>query len=187
VVIGNSFGAFIARLFATTNPQYVPAVILVNGGAAPEISFAVKLAHYIPAIGNMFDKMAVGENALKRLVHDQSIMNEAFSQNAMQNVTGFGQITRMKLNGEYPSAQTPIVPTLLLWGAQDKITPLKEAEAIKASIPGATLTEIADCGHLPQLEAPDVFVWQVNTFLDRLSNPQQIARSGPRLLRSISG
>ncbi|WP_376699786.1 alpha/beta fold hydrolase [Pseudomonas bharatica] len=43
------------------------------------------------------------------------------------------------------------VPTLVLFGAQDEITPLTEARVIQAGIPGARLEVIEACGHLPPL------------------------------------
>jgi pimeloyl-ACP methyl ester carboxylesterase len=81
-----------------------------------------------------------------------------------------------------PQATTPPVPTLLLWGAEDKLATLDEAEKIKASIAGSTLSPIADCGHLPQLEATEVFVWQVLQFLDVLSRPPKVQSKGVGML-----
>lgn len=47
------------------------------------------------------------------------------------------------------------VPTLVLVGREDALTPVTEAQEIAAGIPGATLTVIEDCGHLSTLEQPD--------------------------------
>lgn len=53
------------------------------------------------------------------------------------------------------------VPTLLLWGADDKIFPPAYGEAMQKLIPGSTLTVIPECGHLPQQEKTDEFVSRV--------------------------
>jgi pimeloyl-ACP methyl ester carboxylesterase len=48
------------------------------------------------------------------------------------------------------------VPTLVLVGAEDVITPPPLAEAMAGAIPGATLVVVPGAGHLPTLEQPHV-------------------------------
>ena len=48
------------------------------------------------------------------------------------------------------------VPTLVLVGDTDELTPPAHAEEMAAGIPGAQLTVVADCGHLSTLERPEV-------------------------------
>ena len=54
-----------------------------------------------------------------------------------------------------PSLPAIRVPTLLIRGAEDGITTEAQQDEILAGIPGARLVTLADCGHLPTLEAPD--------------------------------
>lgn len=60
------------------------------------------------------------------------------------------------------------VPTLLIRGKEDKITPLHLMQEMADQIPGATFIEIDQCGHLPNLEDPEVFNNAMNKFLERL-------------------
>ena len=46
------------------------------------------------------------------------------------------------------------VPTLVLCGRQDPVTPLADHEAMAACVPGARLEVVDDCGHLSTLEQP---------------------------------
>lgn len=46
-------------------------------------------------------------------------------------------------------------PTLILWGASDKILGTKDAVRFQVGIPGSRLLWVADCGHVPHLEKPD--------------------------------
>src|SRR5262245_28274815 len=58
------------------------------------------------------------------------------------------------------------VPTLLLWGADDRfVTPEYYGAAYRALIPGARLETIAGVGHFPHLERPDAFVERVAAFV----------------------
>lgn len=47
------------------------------------------------------------------------------------------------------------VPTHVVWGARDRMFSVEHAEPLRALIPGARLTIIPECGHLPHLEAPE--------------------------------
>jgi pimeloyl-ACP methyl ester carboxylesterase len=47
------------------------------------------------------------------------------------------------------------VPTLVMCGRQDPVTPLADHEAMAACVPGAQLAVIEDCGHLSTIEQPE--------------------------------
>lgn len=49
------------------------------------------------------------------------------------------------------------VPTLLVWGAEDVVTPVAQSEVFRKNIPHAKYVEIEKCGHLPSLENPSAF------------------------------
>ena len=48
------------------------------------------------------------------------------------------------------------VPTVVVVGADDRLTPVKLSCEIRASIPASTLHVIPACGHLPPIEQPKV-------------------------------
>jgi pimeloyl-ACP methyl ester carboxylesterase len=189
VVIGNSLGGLLARLFAAANPQYVPALILMNGGGVPDLPSFFRILERIPGISHgifyLLGKTATSPTTLKDMFHDQALLTEDFLKQAKAAGNGYAQMMRMYVRSPIPEAQTPMVPTLILWGANDKVATLKDAEAIKLSIPGSILTEIKDCGHMPQIETMDVFVWQVNTFLENLSRHTQSNHPGAKMLPNI--
>jgi 2-hydroxy-6-oxonona-2,4-dienedioate hydrolase len=191
VLVGNAFGALIVRLFAAANPKYAPAVILINGGGVPELPAFFKVADKIPGLSTLifaqFGKMMTNPSTLQRLIHIKSVLNDDFYADAKNASRPFSHMLQMMVRSGIPAERTPLVPTLILWGIEDTFTPPGDREAIKDSIPGAVLTEIADCGHMPQLETPDVFSWQITTFLKKLSRPQTAAKAGPKLLRKLSG
>jgi pimeloyl-ACP methyl ester carboxylesterase len=57
------------------------------------------------------------------------------------------------------------VPTLLIWGANDRHYPADYAYAYQRLIPGSNVTIIPDCGHLPQIEQRQAFVSALEGFL----------------------
>jgi pimeloyl-ACP methyl ester carboxylesterase len=56
-------------------------------------------------------------------------------------------------------------PTLVVVGGDDRLTPPKYARYLAGAIPGAQLVEVADAGHFPQLEQPDVVNAALRAFL----------------------
>jgi 3-oxoadipate enol-lactonase len=64
-----------------------------------------------------------------------------------------------------PLLATIDVPTLVLVGAEDVLTPPSEAEAMFNAIPGCRIAELPGAGHLSNIEAPEAFNAQVAEFL----------------------
>lgn len=60
------------------------------------------------------------------------------------------------------------VPTLLVFGAEDAITPPELGRRMHAAIRGSTFCEIAAAGHLPPVEQPEAFVATMRSFLATL-------------------
>ena len=60
------------------------------------------------------------------------------------------------------------VPTLLLCGSEDVLTPPSDSEVLQASIPDSRLALIDKAGHLSNIEAPDQFSFALNSFLGEL-------------------
>lgn len=189
VVIGNSLGGLIARLFAAANPQLVPAVILLNGGGVPEIPPVLRVLERIPILSNFllnqFVGSVTGPDNLRKMIHAPEVLTEDFTARARAARGSFTRLMRMLVSGPLPEARTPLVPTLILWGANDLFTPPADGEAVRDSIPGATLTTVTDCGNMPQLETPDVFVWQVSNFLQKLTRPQRGDLPGAGILPDL--
>jgi pimeloyl-ACP methyl ester carboxylesterase len=60
------------------------------------------------------------------------------------------------------------VPTLMLWGSEDKLVPVATGEEWVVRIPGAELIVMDGAGHNPQLEIPDRVAEIALAFADRL-------------------
>ena len=58
-----------------------------------------------------------------------------------------------------------MLPTLIVWGAEDKLIPPPYGPAFREMIPNARLEVLPHCGHLPQIEKTTEFVSKVTRFL----------------------
>jgi pimeloyl-ACP methyl ester carboxylesterase len=56
-------------------------------------------------------------------------------------------------------------PTLLLWGAEDRIVTPAYGEGWRAEIPGARFELIPEAGHFPHWEQPEIFVDKLAAFV----------------------
>ena len=57
------------------------------------------------------------------------------------------------------------LPTLIVWGRDDRIIPLSAGEAYSRAITGSELLVLDNCGHRPEIEQTTRFVNRVRTFL----------------------
>jgi pimeloyl-ACP methyl ester carboxylesterase len=172
VLIGHSFGSLLARLFAAAHPRHTPAVVLINGGVLPDVPATARLIARIPVLGPMLFKRISDNTATRPYTSEAAHVKEALSENFFANINlnrpGLAALMRGLTLSSVPKAHVPPVPVLLLWGEADTITPLNAAEYVKNEIAGSKLTTIADCGHFPHLEAPEVFTRQVVFYLSKL-------------------
>ncbi|WP_207955844.1 alpha/beta fold hydrolase [Rubrobacter marinus] len=58
------------------------------------------------------------------------------------------------------------MPTLVVWGALDKVVPLRHAHDAVARLRHGNLEILPGCGHLPHVECPGRFAEVLNRFLD---------------------
>ena len=175
-LVGSSFGGLLVRAFATKYPSRLPAAIITNGGILPNITPFFALLARTPLIGdllfNAIGKSACGRGSLDKMIHVKSVLSEGFVSEVATHGKSFGQILRQTAAHPIPAELTPHVPTLVLWGIEDRVATRDEGKLLQETIPGAKLSEIEACGHMPQLEEPDVFIVQVKNFLYQIRNPR---------------
>ena len=57
------------------------------------------------------------------------------------------------------------IPTLILWGNEDKVFPVEYASAFKNLIPHAQIEILEHCGHVPHVDQPETFYYRLKSFL----------------------
>lgn len=58
------------------------------------------------------------------------------------------------------------LPTLIIWGRQDKILGTRDATQFASQLPKVTLVWIENCGHVPHLESPEETANAISAWLD---------------------
>lgn len=173
VLIGSAFGALIARLYAAAYPQNIKALVMVNGGSLPNVPPLMRSIARLPGVGGLpfylLARSTTGQ--MDRIIHARDVLTPEFRAAVKAHTGHFTRLMRLFAAHPLPTARTPTAPTLLLWGEHDRATGLDEARRIQQALPRASLVPIAECGQIPALETPDVFVTQINLFLNKLDRP----------------
>jgi len=176
VVVANSFSGLIGRLLAVKHPRYAPVVVLVNGGVIPNISGIARFVAKLPLIGSsLFNRLAKSMTKREDLalgIGQEAVMTDAFIEKVQAERTGLAKMMHMLASSPKPEKTVPPGAVLLLWGEDDAITPLVSGKTINRVIPHAQLEVIANCRHMPHIEEPDIFLWQLQNFLNHLEDPK---------------
>lgn len=170
VIGGNSMGGHIATAYTYTHPDNVKGLVAVNATGMqlenesvyqrfPETvdrdffrnlfsSLFVTPPNFpAPIVGFMVDELNAKVPVLNTLV-DQVHASDDFRLNER--------------------AQNIRVPSLIIWGMQDSLTPLPYAEKFSAQLSNSTLVTIDQAGHYPQFEQPDTVQSEIRQFLEKV-------------------
>jgi pimeloyl-ACP methyl ester carboxylesterase len=169
LMMGNSFGAVLSRLFAAENTGYISRLVLIDGGIVIEALGCTRPLIRLPGLGspifNMVRQRAYSVTGLKRAIYDEKLLTPEFVANAQTASLGLVAALRQIALTAPPSLRTPTCPTLVVWGEHDRMSPVEDGRRVAAEINGAKFTTIPRAAHMPQLEQPEAFQQVVLPFL----------------------
>jgi pimeloyl-ACP methyl ester carboxylesterase len=166
-IVGNSFGGTMARAFASERASRVTHLVCVNGGQFIRLPTPVRLYLRTPMGALTWKSRNRGVmtvQAIRNMFADPNFLTDEQVTRCIESSPALCAILRFCLASR-PPANPPTAPTRILWGAEDRHTPLASADALQKEIPGSSLVTIPGAGHLPQLEQPKAFVAALRDFL----------------------
>ncbi len=166
VIVGLSMGGYVALQCAAK----ARALVLCDTRAEPDANEnKVKRAAAIDFVRKNGVEAFLGP-FLKDAVHNTKV--HGFLNGVAAKSTPEAVMAALAALAARPDAVPGLakitVPTAVLVGSQDKITPLPLSEAMRSRIPGAELHLIPDAGHFSNAENPGVFNERLVSFLKRL-------------------
>ena len=177
VLAGHSLGGAVAWTFAATRPDRVSQLILVDSAGYPrdggEAPWPTRLAR-LPVVGDIgiyFKPESVVRRSLVDLYADPAMATpERVGRTAeLQRFPGNREATLQRARTQEPLDPTPLrrlaVPTLILWGGQDRWVPPADAFRFQDDIKGAKLEIFEKLGHSPMEEDSRTTAAAVASFL----------------------
>ena len=183
VLAGNSLGGQIAWQLAALHPERVSALILVDAGGQAVESQSVpdgfKLAQMplLRHIGQYVLPRSFIERSVKNVYGDPSKVDGALVDRYFEmtvregNRDALGRRMDQRTPGKFIALLPKIrQPTLILWGARDRLIPIAAARVFAQDIPGGRLVTFETLGHVPQEEDAQATLVPVKTFLESINN-----------------
>jgi 3-oxoadipate enol-lactonase len=172
-VCGLSMGGYAAFALVRRHPSRIRALVLADTRTAPDSTEAKRArstqADAVrregpPAIVDGFLQKAVGDTTRKErpevVARVREMILAASSRGIVDALAGLAARA-----DSTPTLREIEVPTLVVCGAEDALTPVADSEAIHRGVPGSTLTIIPKAGHLAALEDPSAFDAALASFL----------------------
>ncbi len=177
VVLGGlSMGGYVALAFARKYPDRLRGLVLADTKAEADTAEAKANRDKAIAFARQNTAAAVVEQMLPKLLGEftranrPQVVAEVRRIGSAQSVDGV--VAALAALRDRPDATPGLaairVPTLVVVGAEDVLTPPGGARAMAAAIPNAQLEVIPTAGHLSNLECPAEFTTAVRRFLTSL-------------------
>ncbi|HMJ69323.1 MAG TPA: alpha/beta hydrolase [Cyclobacteriaceae bacterium] len=164
IILGNSLGGHVGLLYTLANPDKVSKLVLTGSSGL----FENAMGGSYPRRGSYdYVKEKVEVTFYDPKVASKDLVDEVFETTksipkCMRIVAIAKSAQRNNLSEELHNIK---VPTLLVWGLNDTITPTIVAHEFNRLIPNSELKFIDLCCHAPMMEHPERFNELVEDFL----------------------
>jgi pimeloyl-ACP methyl ester carboxylesterase len=203
-VVGHSLGGGVALQFSYQFPDMIQRLVLVDSGGLGRDVSPILRAATLPG-ADLVLSLATSD-AVQKVVGS---IGRGLSRFGLQAGTDLREVGRglrgldrpesrhaflrtvhavISPSGQAVSARDRLylaehVPTLIVWGARDRIIPIHHGAVAQQRVPGAQLRVIEDAGHFPHLDRPRAVAELISRFLDE-TEPADVPREEwGRLLR----
>lgn len=165
--LGNSLGGHVALVYIKRHPEHVNSLLLTGSSGLYENAF-----------GESYPRKGDKEYLRKRIevtFYDPKSATNELVDEVFETLQDKGKILRIltmaksairhNMRKDIP---TFTLPTCLVWGKQDVITPPEVGEEFHKLLPNSELHFIDKCGHAPMMEQPAEFNRIADQFYKKL-------------------
>ena len=159
--IGNSMGAQTAFRFAIDYPERIGRLVAMGNGAVSDTVFSPRPTEGIKLIRDFYKGEGPSPQKLRQListlVYDASFLTEALLAERYAAASDPETVALWSKNPpqneELGAALAKVLcPTLLVWGIEDRFSPVEGGLALLKRLKDARLHVFAQCGHWAQVE-----------------------------------
>jgi len=153
IVIGHSFGGRIAAHLASVHGNDLKKIVLVN---AAGIRTSADRSKFLEIITKSV-KPLLSEKIKTKLYN--------FIGSDYSSRTDLKETFKKIMTSDIDIYKNINIPTLIIWGDNDDVTPVKSGEKIHSLIKNSELFIIKDAGHMSFVDHPEIFIEQVIKFI----------------------
>lgn len=166
IVVGNSLGGGVAWELALADPAHVAGLVLIDATGFDFVPESLPLGFRIARTPVLREGMrwVLPRRAIEDSVIDvygdpsrvTAALVDRYYELALREGNRVALMQRMDQMAAGPVQRLGDirVPTLVLWGAKDRLIPPRWAQAFHTAIPGSKLVVFPGLGHVPQEEDP---------------------------------
>jgi pimeloyl-ACP methyl ester carboxylesterase len=178
--VGSSLGGRVAWEYALKYPRKVRTLTLMNALGYPQEQWppAIEMAQW-PIIDKLMEYVSpkfMFEEGLKEVYFEERLVSDELVDRYYElsrypgNMAAFPKRVQARLDHDASQIVKITVPTLIMWGEEDKYFPVESAYRFKKDIPNAKLHVYPMVGHLPMEEVPQLSSGHVDEFISRTKN-----------------
>lgn len=166
ILMGNSLGGHIALFHTKLNPNNVIGLVLTGSSGLYENS----MGESYPRRGDYeYIKKKAQEVFYDPEVATKEVVDDVYEtlnnrNRLIRTIAIAKSAIRHNMAGDLPKM---FVPTCLIWGKNDSVTPPDVAEEFDRLLPNSELHWIDKCGHAPMMEHPIKFNESLEPWLDK--------------------
>lgn len=173
-LMGLSFGGYVTAHYASTHPQRVRTLHLVDpSNTRPALPWQLRAPLLGPYLFQVGAVPNMADNQSTDFLHPERFPGWAERYRPQMKYHGFGRAlyrSRMRLSevdfdAIYAAIDRSGVPVQLIWGRQDPTIPVAQSGRLRRAMPRLEYVEIDQSGHLPQMEQSAIFNQRVLAFL----------------------
>jgi triacylglycerol lipase len=168
-LIGNSVGGWVAAQFAATHAESTRRLVLVDAAGFEAMFEGPPPANFYPGTVEEMQKL------LSLVRYSDLAHTRGFAERALKSLeaSGDAQAAERVFQGLFVSPRLEelmpkiTTPTLVVWGAEDKLFPPVIANLVHGGIKGSSTVLIPKASHFPHIDNPESFLAAVTDFLKR--------------------
>ncbi|MYN17158.1 alpha/beta fold hydrolase [Rugamonas sp. FT107W] len=173
-LFGLSFGGYVTAHYASTHPQRVRTLTLVDpSNTRPVIPWQLRAPLLGPYLFQVGAVPGMADNQASDFLHPEQFPGWADRYRPQMAYRGFGralyrsrmQLAEVDFDAMYTAIAKAGLPVQLIWGKQDPTLPVAQSAHIRQAMPALTYVEIDQSGHLPQMEQTAIFNQHTLAFL----------------------
>lgn len=171
-MVGTSLGGEIVADCASTQSPIINKVTMVSPAGIMKRSTPALDAYTMAALYPNHESVKIAYQMMtgeKREVSEQSVENFITSMTRPNTKMAFlSTLLGMKNSPPISEKLGKInIPSLLIWGSEDKIIPIEYSKDFVSAIPNCKFVIMNGCGHIPYEEKPEEFSKIVLNFLSK--------------------